>query len=29
VGSRSYVRIYQRVGDTDRWEPIALDLATV
>lgn len=29
VGSRSYVRIYQRVGDTDRWEPIALDLAQV
>ena len=29
VGSRSYVRFYQRVGDTDRYEPISLDLASV
>lgn len=29
VGSRSYVRIYRRVGETDRWEPITLDLASV
>jgi len=29
VGSRSYVRVYERVGDTDRYEAISLDLASV
>ncbi|WP_420911283.1 DUF3164 family protein [[Haemophilus] ducreyi] len=29
VGSKSYTRIYKRVGDTDRYEPISLDLANV
>ena len=29
VGSATYVRIYQRVGDTDRYVPIPLDLAAI
>lgn len=29
VGSRSYVRLYQRVGDTDKYQAITLDLASV
>lgn len=29
VGSKSYVRIYERVGDTDQYEPIPLDIAGV
>ena len=29
AGSRSYVRIYERVKDTDRWEQIPLDVAGV
>lgn len=29
VGSSTYVRIYQRVGDTDRYVPIPLDIAAV
>jgi len=29
VGSRSYFRVYERVGDTDRYQAIALDLASV
>ncbi|WP_421793956.1 DUF3164 family protein [Hydrocarboniphaga effusa] len=29
VGSSTYVRLYQRVGDTDRYEPIALDMAVL
>ncbi|WP_233115136.1 DUF3164 family protein [Aggregatibacter actinomycetemcomitans] len=29
VGSKSYIRIYKRVGDTDRYEPISLDLASI
>lgn len=29
VGSRSYLRVYQRVGETDRYEAISLDLASV
>ena len=29
VGSKSYIRIYQRVGMTDRFEPIPLDIAGV
>lgn len=29
VGSKSYVRVYERVGDSDRWSPIALDVASV
>ena len=28
-GSTAYVNLYQRVGDTDRWEHISLDLAAV
>lgn len=29
VGSKSYVRIYERVGDTDKYMPIPLDVAGV
>lgn len=29
TGSKSYVRIYERVGDTDEYEPISLDIAAV
>lgn len=29
VGSRSYVRLYRRVGDTDKYQAITLDLASV
>lgn len=29
AGSREYVRIYERVQDTDRWEQIPLDVAGV
>lgn len=29
IGSKSYVRIYERVGDTDQWSPISLDVAGV
>ncbi len=29
VGSRSYLRVYERVGETDRYEAISLDLASV
>lgn len=27
VGSRSYIRVYERVGQTDQYAPIALDVA--
>lgn len=29
AGSKTYVRIHQRIGDSDQWEPIALDIATL
>lgn len=29
TGSKSYVRIYERVGDTDKYQPISLDIAAV
>lgn len=29
VGSRSYVRVYERVGDTDQYRAISLDVASV
>jgi hypothetical protein len=29
IGSRSYVRVYERVGDTDQYQAIPLDLASV
>ncbi|ECY3798030.1 DUF3164 family protein, partial [Salmonella enterica subsp. enterica serovar Minnesota] len=29
VGSRSYIRVYERVGDSDQYRPIALDIAGV
>ncbi|MGE0674419.1 MAG: DUF3164 family protein [Methylibium sp.] len=29
VGSRSYVRVYERIGDTDQYRAIPLDLAAV
>jgi hypothetical protein len=29
VGSKSYVRVYERVGDADKWNPIALDVAAI
>jgi len=28
AGSKSYVRIYERVGESDRYEPISLDIAS-
>ncbi len=29
VGSKSYIRVYQRVGDTDRFEAINLNLSSI
>ena len=29
VGSKEYIRFYERVGDSDQYQPISLDLATV
>jgi hypothetical protein len=29
VGSRSYVRLYERIGDSDKYRAISLDLASV
>lgn len=29
VGSKSYIRVYERVGDTDQYVPISLDIAGV
>lgn len=29
VASKAYVRVYERVGDSERWAPIALDVAGV
>ncbi|HGY4714347.1 TPA: DUF3164 family protein [Klebsiella oxytoca] len=29
VATSSYIRIYERIGDTDQYKPIPLDLATV
>jgi hypothetical protein len=29
IGSKSYIRIYERVGDTDQYRPISLDIAGV
>lgn len=29
IGSKSYIRIYERVGDTDQYSPISLDIAGV
>ena len=29
TGSKSYVRIYERVGDSDQYKPISLDIAGV
>jgi hypothetical protein len=29
TGSRTYIRVYERIGDTDKWEPIPLDIASV
>lgn len=29
VGSRSYIRVYERIGDSDQYRPIALDIAGV
>lgn len=28
VGSKSYMRVYERVGNAERWAPIALDVAS-
>jgi len=28
VGSRSYIRVYERIGDTDQYKAIALDVAS-
>jgi hypothetical protein len=29
TGSKTYIRLYKRVGDSDSWQPIALDIAAV
>ncbi|WP_036769227.1 DUF3164 family protein [Photorhabdus australis] len=29
IGSKSYIRVYERVGDTDQYKPIPLDIAGV
>ena len=29
VGSRSYIRVYERIGDSDQYRPISLDIAGV
>ncbi|HLD65438.1 MAG TPA: DUF3164 family protein, partial [Pseudomonas sp.] len=29
IGSKSYMRIYERVGDTEQYTPISLDIAGV
>lgn len=29
VGSKSYIRVYERVGETDQYKPISLDIAGV
>ncbi|MDI3325599.1 DUF3164 family protein [Pontibacterium granulatum] len=29
TGSKTYVRFYERVGQSERWEPIPLDLAAI
>lgn len=29
IGSKSYIRVYERVGDTDQYQPISLDIAGV
>lgn len=29
AGSKTYVRLYERVGDADQWRPIALDMAAL
>ena len=29
IGTKQYVRLYERVGDTDRYVPIALDMVAV
>jgi len=29
VGSRTYIRVYERIDDTDRWQQIPLDIAGV
>ena len=29
AGSKSYVRIYERIGDSDKYRPISLDMAAV
>jgi len=29
VGSKSYVRVYERIGDSDQYAPIPLDIASI
>ncbi len=29
AGSKPYIRIYERIGDTDQYQPISLDVAGV
>jgi hypothetical protein len=29
IGTKQYVRLYERVGDSDRYAPIALDMVAV
>lgn len=29
TGSKSYIRVYERIGETDQWKPISLDVASV
>ncbi|MFN3881906.1 MAG: DUF3164 family protein [Nitrincola lacisaponensis] len=29
TGSKTYIRLYERIGESDQWRPIALDLASL
>lgn len=29
TGSKTYIRLYERIGESDQWRPIALDLANL
>jgi putative sulfate transport protein cysZ len=29
IGSKSYIRVYKRIGNTDKYAPISLDLASI
>lgn len=29
VGSKSYIRVYERIGESDQYAPIPLDIASI